>query len=92
MGNSNCRQSVGGLHKGAVSQRFHALRVFKGLGVAKRYCSTNFIGNTFIVSSVEGENSPARTLSVRPLQRVPPLPPVGPQKTAPWKSIVASHA
>ena len=37
-----------GLHKGAIMQQFSARRVFKGLGVAKRYCSTDLISDTFV--------------------------------------------
>ena len=36
------------LHKRTVLQRSGAGPVFKGLGVAKRYCKTNVISNTFM--------------------------------------------
>ena len=40
--------SDGGVHKGAISQSSGLGRAFKGLGVAKRYCSRDSIGNTFV--------------------------------------------
>ena len=45
-GKGNC--NGGGLHKGTVLQRSGPGRVFKGLGVAKRYCKTNVISDTFM--------------------------------------------
>ena len=36
------------LHKEAVTQQSKGRRVFKDLGVAKRYCSINSIGDTFV--------------------------------------------
>ena len=36
------------LHKGAILQQFAEQRVFKGLGVAKRYCTIDSIGDTFM--------------------------------------------
>ena len=37
-----------GLHKRTVLQRSGAGRIFKGLGVAKRYCRINVISDTFM--------------------------------------------
>ena len=37
-----------GLHKGVSLQRSQALRVFNGLGVAKRCYSADSIGDTFM--------------------------------------------
>ena len=36
------------IYQGAVAQRSGAGRVFKGLGVAKRYCRINVISDTFL--------------------------------------------
>ena len=36
------------LHKGAVVQHLDPGRVFKGFYVAKRYCSNDSGGNTFV--------------------------------------------
>ena len=38
----------GGLHKGAVTQRSDDRWVFKGLGIAKLYCSIYWFGDTFV--------------------------------------------
>ena len=40
-------QQPPGLHKGAVLQPFDHGRVFKGLGIAKRYCRMDSIGDMF---------------------------------------------
>ena len=40
--------SDGGLHKGAVLQPSGPGRVFKDLGVAKRYCRINVISDSFL--------------------------------------------
>ena len=37
-----------GLRKGAVLQQSDPRREFKGLSVAKRYCSLDQIGDTFV--------------------------------------------
>ena len=37
-----------GLHKGAILQTSGSGRTFKGLGVAKRYCRLDSIGDTFM--------------------------------------------
>ena len=42
------RLSGSGLHKGAILQHPGPGRVFKDLGVAQRYCTTDSIGNTFM--------------------------------------------
>ena len=41
------KRTLAALRKGAILQLSGPGRVFKGLGLAKRYCSTNSIGNTF---------------------------------------------
>ena len=41
-------QFCGPLHKGAVLQPSGSGRAFKGLGVAKRYCRRNSLGDTFM--------------------------------------------
>ena len=40
--------SVAELRKGAILQRSDPRRFFKGLGVAKWYCSIDSIGDTFV--------------------------------------------
>ena len=46
-----------GLHKGAVLQHSGPERAFKGLGIAKRCCSIDLIGDIF----VQGLSTSART-------------------------------
>ena len=41
-----------GLHKGAVLQQSGPGRVFKGLGVAKRYCGRGSIGDSFVQTAM----------------------------------------
>ena len=49
LGEANVSSSVaGGLQKRSVLQRSGAGRVFKSLGVAKRYCRINVISDTFM--------------------------------------------
>ena len=47
-GTAGRESTTGRLHKGTVVQRSDAGRVFKALGVAKHYCKTNVISDTFM--------------------------------------------
>ena len=44
----DCAHHRTGLHKGTVVQRSSERRVFKGFGVAKRYCRIDLIGDTVV--------------------------------------------
>ena len=47
-GTAGRESTPGRLHKGTVLQPSGPRRVFKGLGVAKRYCKINVISDTFM--------------------------------------------
>ena len=52
------KRTLAALRKGAILQRSGAQRVFKGLGVAKRYCRRDSIGNSFVRGWPEPPGSP----------------------------------
>ena len=47
-GTAGRESTTGWLQKGTIAQRSGPGRVFKGLGVAKRYCRINVISDTFM--------------------------------------------
>ena len=65
------------MHKGAVVQPSDPGRVFKRLGVAKRYCRIHSIGNTFMqygsVTSVSPHSPGMRWSLSAPMKRSDPL-------------------